>query len=47
MFALILVALFITLYPALSRPDVIYYHPIDMLIHQAKSQHAYYESHAT
>ena len=47
MFALILVAMFIILYPTLSRPDVAYYHPIDMLIYQAKSQHDYYESHAT
>ena len=37
----------LVLYPALSRPNITYYHPIDLLIYEAKSQHKHYESYAT
>ncbi len=40
-------AFFIALYPAFSRPNIAYFHPIDMLIYEAKSQHERYESYAT
>lgn len=37
----------VVLYPAALRPNLAYFHPIDMLIYDAKSQHKYYESYAT
>ncbi|ERF68782.1 hypothetical protein EPUS_07269 [Endocarpon pusillum Z07020] len=42
-----LFAFFIILYPVISRPNTAYYHPIDMLIFRAKSQHEHYVSYAT
>lgn len=46
-YLLIFSVFLIALYPAFSRPNVGYFHPIDMLIYRAKSQHEDYESYAT
>ena len=44
---LLLLAFIIVLYPAFSRSNTAYFHPIDMLIYEAKSQHEHYASYAT
>ena len=42
---LIFLTFLITLYPALSRPATSYFHPIDLLLYQAKSKHDYFASY--
>lgn len=44
---LIFLALISALYPALSRPVSSKFHPIDLLISEAKSKHDYYTSYST
>jgi Glycosyl transferase family 90 len=46
-YAVIFMAFLLVLYPAFSKPTVAYFHPIDMLIYEAKSQHDHYQSYAT
>jgi Glycosyl transferase family 90 len=45
--AIIFFTFLVVLYPAALRSNLAYFHPIDMLIYDAKSQHKHYESYAT
>lgn len=47
MYVMVLFAFIVVLYPAVSRPDIAHFHPIDMLIYEASAQHEHYKSFAT